>query len=160
MRKAAAWLTALTLLLVVGGYWWCQSDRAATERAAWLSDPVSEDGAVTVAYSAAGFLNRDVRIVAYDFGSEDKVIEDAYADQILNGDEAEEFYRAGFRHVVSGNRISRIIEPRQASAMQNESGDFSAVVGTFKTQNTTRRYTAHDIHLVYHFRLFGLSPLR
>ena len=94
-----------------GGYSWIQADRVTTERAAWLSDPVSEDSAVTVAYSAAGFLNRDVRIVAFDFGVEDKVIEDAYADQILNGDEAEEFYHVGFRYVVSGNTSYPINSP-------------------------------------------------
>jgi len=114
MRKAATCL-ALVTLLIAGGYWWCQSDRAATERAAWLSDPISEDNAVTVAFSATGLSGRDVRVVAFDFGVEDKVIEDAYADQILNGAEAEEFYRAGFRRVISGNRISPILVTRQAS---------------------------------------------
>lgn len=95
--------------LIFGGYVWQHAEAEATARADYLAQPVSEDNAVTIAFSASGFLNRDVRVVAFDFGSEDKVIEDAYVDKILNGDLARQFYRVGFRRVVFASGISRAI---------------------------------------------------
>jgi hypothetical protein len=37
-----------------------------------------EDSQVSIGFSANGFLNQDVQIVAFDFGVEDSVLEDVY----------------------------------------------------------------------------------
>jgi len=111
-------------MLVAGGYVWRGVEAAADGRSGWVAGTLSEDGAVTVAFSATGLLNRSVRIVAFDFGVEDPVLEDVYMDKIAHGELRSDFYRQGFRRVVSGKRVSEIVDTPQQSL--KESGESSA----------------------------------
>jgi hypothetical protein len=126
-------LIALALVFLIGGYVWQRTDAAASGRVASLADTLSEDDRVSIGFSACGILSQDVRIIAYNFGVEDPVLEDVYADKIANGELRDDFYHLGFRRVISGNRVSRIVVQRQASTIQeNESGDLAALVGEQK----------------------------
>jgi len=116
---------ALLAILIAGGYFWRQADRAATARAEILAEPYSEDDSVTVSFSAGGIFNQDVRVVAYSFGSEDQTIEDVYSDQILHDKLGKAFYEQGFRRVrLPGSKIFRpiLIEPQSAATQKKPIG--------------------------------------
>ena len=111
-------VAAFLSILIAGSCVWRQADRAAIARAEILAQPFSEDNSVTVAFSPSGFLNRDVRIAAFDFGAEDRTIEDEYADQILHDTLGKTLYAEGFRNIlVPGSDILRpiLVDPQSAA---------------------------------------------
>lgn len=94
----------------LGGLVWQRVSKEASARAEYLSDPVSYDDTVAIEFSATGFLNRSVRVVAFNLGDEDPTTEDVWADRIVHGDAAKDCYSLGFRRViVSGSNASREI---------------------------------------------------
>ena len=97
--------------------------------AEYLSEPVSYDDTVAVGFSATGFLNRSVRVAAFNLGDEDPTTEDVWADRIARGDAAKDFYRMGFRRVIaSGSNVSReiVVAPERSTMQQKGSGELSA----------------------------------
>lgn len=63
---------AFVATLIAGGYVWRQADRVGTDRAEWLNVPIrGDDDTIGVAFSADGFLNRDVRVSVFTFGEAD-----------------------------------------------------------------------------------------
>ena len=110
MKQTLSILVGLFLAFLIGGYFYRQADTAAVTRAEILAVPYSEDDSVTVSFSPSGFLNRDIQVIAYDFGERDQTIEDQLTDQILHDSLGRVLYREGFRHVViSSNGHSRIV---------------------------------------------------
>lgn len=136
MRLKPFILAAFFLMLLPGGgYLWHRADRAAEDRAEWLSDPIpSDDDTVGMSFSASGFLNRDVLVSVYTFGEEDRTLEDVWVEIIAHSNLGATFHQQGFRRIIpsDSNNVSRTIitaAPQQSSKMQKtEYGEMWAIL--------------------------------